>query len=200
MITPLQEEQASLYALGLLCPHDERALEAEMRAHADLRKLVRSLQGTASLLAHVAPTVSPSPTLKGAILRRVENLPAGGPPTSPKMEAELAFKPLADESGWKPLPLPGAFIKLLSFEPRRGYAVLMGKLEAGVRYPAHINAGPEDFVLLSGDLHVSGRRLGPGDFHHADGGSAHEENYSVEGCTLVAVLTTEDPLVAYAMS
>ena len=38
------------------------------------------------------------------------------------------------------------------------------------------------------------------DFHHADGGSQHEENYSVEGCTLLAVLTTDDPLVAFAMA
>ena len=37
------------------------------------------------------------------------------------------------------------------------------------------------------------------DFHHADKGSRHAENYSVEGCTLLAVLTTDDPLVAFAM-
>jgi hypothetical protein len=37
-------------------------------------------------------------------------------------------------------------------------------------------------------------------FHHADAGSQHEENYSVEGCTLLAVLTTSDPLVAFAMA
>ena len=76
----------------------------------------------------------------------------------------------------------------------------MGKLDAGARYPAHVNAGPEDFFVLTGDLHIGDRRLGPGDFHHADGGSQHEENFSVEGCTLLAVLTTDDPLVAFAMA
>jgi anti-sigma factor ChrR (cupin superfamily) len=105
-----------------------------------------------------------------------------------------------DTTGWKQLPVPGASIKLLSFEPSRGYAVLLGKLEPGTRYPAHTNAGPEDFYILTGDLHVSGRRLGSGDFHHADAGSAHAENYSVEGCTLLAVLTVDDPLVSLAMS
>jgi len=69
-----------------------------------------------------------------------------------------------------------------------------------VRYPAHTNAGPEDFYILTGDLHVSGRALGPGDFHHADAGSQHAENYSVEGCTLLAVLTADDPLVSFALS
>jgi anti-sigma factor ChrR (cupin superfamily) len=95
--------------------------------------------------------------------------------------------------------VPGAYIKLLSLQEDRGYAVLLGKLEPGVRYPAHINAGPEDFYLLSGDLHVSGRVLRAGDFHHADAGSHHEENYSVDGCTLLAVLTTDDPLVQFAL-
>jgi anti-sigma factor ChrR (cupin superfamily) len=102
--------------------------------------------------------------------------------------------------GWKKLPVAGASLKLLSFEPNRGYAVLLGKLEPGARYPAHANAGPEDFYILTGDLHVGPQVLGPGDFHHADAGSEHEENFSVEGCTLLAVLTVDDPLVKFAMA
>ena len=111
----------------------------------------------------------------------------------------LQFMEAAAQSGWKPLPVPGAFIKLLSFEKTRGYAVLLGKIEAGVRYPAHVNAGPEDFYILTGDLVVGGRKLAAGDFHHAEGGSRHEENYSEGGCTLLAVLTADDPLVAFAL-
>jgi anti-sigma factor ChrR (cupin superfamily) len=77
---------------------------------------------------------------------------------------------------------------------------LLGKLEPGVRYPAHTNIGPEDFYILTGDLHVGSQVLGAGDFHHADAGSEHTENYSVSGCTLLAVLTTDDPLVLLAAS
>jgi anti-sigma factor ChrR (cupin superfamily) len=76
----------------------------------------------------------------------------------------------------------------------------MGKLDPGARYPAHVNAGPEDFFILTGDLHIGGTELKAGDFHHAEGGSQHEENFSVGGCTLLAVLTTDDPLVAFAMA
>jgi anti-sigma factor ChrR (cupin superfamily) len=53
---------------------------------------------------------------------------------------------------------------------------------------------------LTGDLVVGNQRLMAGDFHHADKGSQHEVNYSETGCTLLAVLTTDDPLVAFAMS
>jgi anti-sigma factor ChrR (cupin superfamily) len=114
--------------------------------------------------------------------------------------AGLRFLEGGDQKGWKQLPVPGAYIKLLSLERERGYAVLLGKLDPGVRYPAHPNTGPEDFYILSGDLVIGGRKLAAGDFHHADKGSHHTENYSVAGCTLLAVLTTDDPLVALAMA
>jgi anti-sigma factor ChrR (cupin superfamily) len=145
------------------------------------------------------PQASPPTALKAKILDRIA---AGTKPPAPlaAMIPGLRFHEGAAASDWKALPMPGAFIKLLSFEKERGYAVLLGKIEAGVRYPAHVNAGPEDFYILSGDLVVGDRRLVAGDFHHADKGSQHEVNYSETGCTLLAVLTTDDPLVMLAMS
>jgi len=112
--------------------------------------------------------------------------------------AGLRFGEAVGTRDWKSLPIPGAFIKLLSLEKERGCAVPLGKLDPGTRYPAHTNAGPEDIFMLTGDLVVSSRKLVAGDFHHADGGSWHDENYSADGCTLLAVLTTLDPLVAFA--
>jgi anti-sigma factor ChrR (cupin superfamily) len=122
------------------------------------------------------------------------------PTTALAALAGLRFEDSAAQKDWKALPIPGAYIKLLSLEKERGYAVLMGKLDPGTRYPAHVNAGPEDFFILTGDLVIGDRKMRAGDFHHADGGSQHAENYSVEGCTLLAVLTTDDPLVAFAMA
>ena len=219
MISDLQEEQASLYVLGALTASELRAFESELRDHAELRELVHSLQRTAGLIAKATPAVVLPPGLKEKVLRRIEQTQTEvgrvtpGAPSSDAHGAQgtarptpltaltgLHFLDAAAESGWKPLPMPGAWIKLLSVEKERGYAVLMGKLDAGARYPAHVNAGPEDFLVVTGDLHIGNRRLGPGDFHHADGGSQHEENFSVEGCTLLAVLTTDDPLVAFAMA
>lgn len=199
MITEQQEEQASLYVLGALCGGELAGFEHEVRANAELAALVRRLGATVGQLTRTVPQVAPSAGLKKRVMQGIGEPATKSPAVAPgSIPAGLAFSLAADESGWKALPVPGAFIKLLSFEPSRGYAVLLGKLGPGVRYPAHINAGPEDFLILTGDLHVSGQRLGPGDFHHADAGSQHEENYSVEGCTLMAVLTTDDPLVALA--
>jgi len=199
MITEQQQELASLYALGALTADEQRAFEIQLRGNAELRELTLELQRTAGLAAKSIPQTSPPPQLKSKVLERINDL--GKSRLSPLTAISgLSFNEAASESGWKALPIPGAFIKLLSLEKERGYAVLLGKIEAGVRYPAHVNAGPEDFFILSGDLVVGNRKLKAGDFHHADKGSQHEVNYSEEGCTLLAVLTTDDPLVAFAMA
>jgi anti-sigma factor ChrR (cupin superfamily) len=202
MITEQQEEQAIRCALGELDPGEERDFSEQVRANSELRAFLHSLQGTIERLALTTPQAAPPADLKVKLLGRLGAETSATMPRSavplPELAAGLRFLEHNDV-GWKPLPIAGAFIKLLSFQADRGYAVLLGKLDPGVRYPAHRNAGPEDFYLLSGDLHVSGRALRVGDFHHADAGSLHEENYSVEGCTLLAVLTTDDPLVQLAM-
>ena len=201
MISEQQQELASLYALGALSPGQQRDFEAELSGNPELQLLVRELQSTITVVASATPPVAMPPGLKDKVLPRIEPIEAsgGGGQDSPASRVGLSFAFAAGESGWKQLPIPGASIKLLSLDRDRGYAVLMGKLEPGTRYPAHINAGPEDFYILTGDLVIGDRKLVAGDFHHADAGSHHEENYSVDGCTLIAVLTTSDPLVAFAM-
>ena len=203
MITERQQEQAGLYAAGALSDVEARAFEAELRGHGELAELVRSLQRAADLVALAAPVIEPPPALREKVLRRIDELAAtksaGDKPPFDALTG-LRFLDSAAQKDWKPLPIPGAYIKLLSLERERGYAVLLGKLDPGTRYPAHQNAGPEDFYVLTGDLVIGERRLGAGDFHHADRGSHHAENYSVTGCTLLAVLTTDDPLVAFAMA
>jgi anti-sigma factor ChrR (cupin superfamily) len=203
MITEQQQEQATLYALGALPNAEQAAFERELRGNAELRQLVHELQRTADLVALSAPAQPLPPQLRDKVLQRIESADvdkqAAKKPLPPLIPG-LSFFDAPGSRDWKPLPIPGTYIKLLSLEEERGYAVLLGKLDPGARYPAHTNAGPEDFYILTGDLHIGNRRLGAGDFHHADGGSQHEENYSVAGCTLLAVLTTDDPLVAFAMA
>jgi anti-sigma factor ChrR (cupin superfamily) len=200
MISEQQQEQASLYVLGAL-PDDERqAFEAVLRGNAELRDLVRELQRAASSVAMATPAVPLPAGLKDKVMRRIDSGEKLKQPTAPEVLIGHRFMEGASKSDWKQLPIPGAWIKLLSLESERGYAVLLGKLDPGVRYPAHTNIGPEDFYILTGDLYIGERKLAAGDFHHADAGSLHAENHSVEGCTLLAVLTLDDPLVTLAMA
>ncbi len=201
MITELQQEQATRYALGEMNAAEQREFAEQVRGNSELREFLWSLQRTMDQVALSVPQVQPSAALKDKVLGRIRGGAASeakraAPPMAEAL-AGLRFVP-GEDAGWKALPIPGAFIKLLSLQPDRGYAVLLGKLGRGVQYPAHTNVGPEDFYILTGDLHVGDQVLGPGDFHHADAGSEHGVNFSVDGCTLLAVLTTDDPLVAFA--
>lgn len=206
MITDQQQEQAALFALGALSAEEQLRFVAQVQADPELRVFLASLQNSVDQMALAIPQTAPPPGLKTKVLARLQTSvnPDARRPLSGRAVAQatpgLSFRLGAESSGWKPLPIAGAWIKLLSVQPDRGYAVLLGKLDPGVRYPAHINIGPEDFYILTGDLHVGDNTLGPGDFHHADAGSAHQENFSVAGCTLLAVLTMDDPLVGLAMA
>jgi anti-sigma factor ChrR (cupin superfamily) len=204
MITEQQQELAALCALGALSNEEQQSFAAEVRANPELAELLRSLQQVSDRMVLAGAAAKPPAGLKAKVLGRLQGGRAGNRPSvvdqPPPVLEGLRFLAGSDMSGWKQLPIRGAWIKLLSFEPTRGYAVLLGKLEPGVRYPAHTNAGSEDFYILTGDLVVGENTLGPGDFHHADAGSLHAENYSVEGCTLLAVLTSDDPLVSFAMT
>jgi anti-sigma factor ChrR (cupin superfamily) len=201
MINEQQQELASLFAVGALTTEERAQFEHDLAANPELHAFVRDLQRTAELLA--ISSTKPPAHLKGKVLARIDALEAAKRPNpNPALTAlaGLRFEGGASQEGWKALPVAGAYIKLLSLDQEHGYAVLMGKLDPGTRYPAHINVGPEDFCILTGDLVIGDRRMVAGDFHHADKGSQHAENYSVEGCTLVAVLTADHPLVALAMA
>ena len=164
MIGEPQQEQAALYALGALPAAEVTALEAEMSRNPELRALVRRLQGTVAMVAGAVPTVALPPGLKQKVMQRIDALgkPRPTPVRALAPPPGLRFTTSAGQSDWKALPIPGAAIKLLTLEREAGYAVLMGKLEPGARYPAHINAGPEDFYILTGDLVVAGQPV-PGE-------------------------------------
>ena len=54
MISEEQQDQAALYALGLLGADEDAAFESELRANAELRDLVRELREAAGDLALTA--------------------------------------------------------------------------------------------------------------------------------------------------
>ena len=203
MISEQQQERASLYVLGALAAGEQDAFEAELRALPELREFVRSLRRTSGLIALACPPVLPPASLRDRIMRRIapgQVRPTTAPRAGAAMIPGFRFIESDDSAGWKALPVPGTSIKLLSVDRERGYAVLLGRIEPNTRYPAHRHEGSEDLFILTGDLHLGDRRLGPGDFHHSDAGTSHPDNYSVEGCTLLAVLSVDHALAKFAMA
>src|SRR5919108_3325771 len=71
MISEEQQDQAALYALGLLDADEDAAFESELRANAELRDLVRELREAAGNLALTAPSLLPPASLKQRIMGKI---------------------------------------------------------------------------------------------------------------------------------
>ena len=94
--------------------------------------------------------------------------------------------------GWAPHPVPGIRMKVLALNKASGYATVIFDVAPGTSFPEHHHAGAEECYVLSGSLFTCGRRLGPGDFVHADSGTDHGELYTVDGCSVLLVVAPED--------
>ena len=194
------QQLAALAALGAVDDAEatrlRERLERDPAAQAEFGRFLE----VAAALAGTVPQLRPTRSLRERVLARVARQPQPQPQPQPQARsggpvvpagAEVApagFRFLASHAPWREAPLPGARFKLLSAGPKQGYAMILIELKPGTRYPEHDHVGTEELYLLTGDLETEGRRLGPGDFLHAEPGSHHRELYSPGGCTALMVL------------
>jgi quercetin dioxygenase-like cupin family protein len=134
-------------------------------------------------LAELARGAAPDPAVRSQIMARL-----GGGALAP---AGFAFR-LALDDDWLPHPVPGIRMKVLAMNRRTGYATLLLDVAPGTRFPAHHHDGDEECYVLSGSVNTLGRRLGPGDFLHADAGTDHGELWTDEGAQVLLVAPPED--------
>lgn len=137
----------------------------------------------ARALAEVAFGPAPSPIVRDLVLARVSQqavAPAG-----------FTFRFATDEH-WMPHPIEGIRMKVLATNKRNGYATLLLDVAPGVRFPAHHHTGDEECYVLSGSVQTLGRRLGPGDFLHADAGTDHPVLWTEEGAQVLLVVPLEE--------
>jgi len=134
-------------------------------------------------LAEASSGPAPRPIVKAQLLARLAEdapVPAG---------FSLRFAP---DDDWVPHPVPGIRMKVLSVNRRSGYATLLLDVQPGTRFPAHHHGGDEECYVISGSVYTLGRRLGPGDFVHADAGTEHGELWTDEGARVLLVVQPED--------
>ena len=134
-------------------------------------------------LGELAAGPAPRPMVKTRLMARIADsapAPAG---------FSLRFAP---DDDWLAHPVPGIRMKVLSVNGRNGYATLLLDVKPGTRFPAHHHDGDEECYVISGSIHTLGRRLGPGDFVHADAGTEHGELWTDEGARVLLVVPPED--------
>ena len=130
------------------------------------------------------PDIAPRPAVKQQLLGRLRMsaLPQGFSVS------------MATDEDWLLHPVPGIRMKVLSVNPESGYATLLLDVQPGTHFPPHHHSGAEECFVLSGSLYTCGRRLGPGDFVHADSGTEHGELWTEEGCRVLLVAAAQEHL------
>jgi quercetin dioxygenase-like cupin family protein len=133
-------------------------------------------------LASLVTGPEPRPNVKARLLARIA--------ADAATPAGFAFRFAADDD-WQPHAVPGIRMKVLSVNRRSGYTTLLLDVQPGTHFPAHHHDGDEECYVISGSVLTLGRRLGPGDFLHADAGTDHAELWTDEGARVLLVVPPE---------
>jgi anti-sigma-K factor RskA len=98
MISEEQQDQAALYVLGLLEPHEAAAFESELNANAELRDIARELREAAGVVALAAPPQPPPASLKQRIMLEIAMKTEEPAPVS-RQRAPFGWVPWAIAAG-----------------------------------------------------------------------------------------------------
>ena len=128
---------------------------------------------------------APRPAVRDRLMARIRL-------EEPAVPHGFTFHMAGDTNNWVPHPVPGIQMKVLSLNRDTGYATLLLDVAPGTRFPPHHHEGAEECYVVSGSLFTCGRRLGPGDFIHADAHTDHGELWTDVGCQVLLVVPAED--------
>jgi anti-sigma factor ChrR (cupin superfamily) len=173
------EELAALDAAGALDDEAQRDLRSKLaEASAAERAAVAQVYELAAQMAVEGATQDPPPGSRERLMDRIN--------------ASRLYSLRADEGTWRPGPVPGTRVKLLSMDRMRNSATLLMRVDPGARYPPHHHSGGEDCYVISGEIIVAGQRLHAGDFHRAEPHSDHGVLASDTGAEVLLVVSASD--------
>ena len=166
-------------AIGALDADERRDLQARLvDLSPSARAEVARIYDASADIAAGALDAEPSPGVRDALLARIA-APANHTIT-------------AAEGEWVQTGVAGVQMKILAIDRVRDRVTMLIRGEAGARYPAHRHSGPEECYVISGSVHVEGRLLHAGDFHHAEGDSDHAELWTEGGVEVLIVASASD--------
>jgi anti-sigma factor ChrR (cupin superfamily) len=139
-------------------------------------------------IAESLEKASPGADVKARLMARLGNAPG--------LPKGFALSPASE--GWFAHPLPGIRMKVLAINRSRDAATLLIDAAPGARFPPHHHNGDEECYVISGDVNTLGRRLGPGDFLHADEGTDHGELSTETGALVLLVVRPQDYIPGFA--
>lgn len=205
------QELAALYVAGAMTPAETSAFETHL-AHGCARcdEELRSLGGVLEDLVGVPGSIEPDPDVKRGLLARIEephraHSDASSAPStaqSPQVWRRWSSDAAgldhvirrAGDNDWEATGIDGINVRRLFVDPARNQMTMLVRMAAGTAYPRHIHDGPEECLVLEGDLRVGDEHLRKGDYQRMAPGSRHPVQSTDGGCLLMIVSSLSDEL------
>jgi anti-sigma factor RsiW len=179
-------ELVSAYVVKALPPDEARALEGHMAACEHCAQELEALRPLiSSFTAWPIEVLRPVTSIWDRLLERIDSEVAKNPQPAARRDWV--------EPHWEQ-PAPGISCKLLATNTEQDRVTMLVRLAPGVEYPPHTHAGVEELHLLHGELWIDDRKLYPGDYNRAEGGSADKRVWSETGCTCLLITSPSDVL------
>lgn len=187
------EEKVIMNSIGLLNTEEREEFNSIIQNSEELnKKMISEFNNLVSLFPKLIQNsfnnISPTSKVKGKIFEKI-NTKESSPLTAKEKGFDFIY---SNSDGWIQHPIEGIKVKQLAVNVEKGYVMLLMKVAAGTNYPPHHHSGAEECYVIEGDLFAEGKTLGPGDFHHADGGSDHDPLHTKNGCMLLLVVDPDD--------
>lgn len=192
-------EWAALYAAGALSPEECAQFEAKLAAgDAALLNELRALEPVVEGLLDQIEPVTPPPELRSRLLEQLDATPDSNPTAHqapPARRQRDLYVQRASKGRWREFGVPGATRRILWLDRERNEYSALVRCEPGTVFPDHVHPGPEQCLVLEGDLWLDDVEYGPGDFQRFEGGTRHGVQTTRRGCLILLVGALEEGMV-----
>lgn len=189
-------ELCSAYILNTLEESEYKILKDILDSGDETARMIYKQQLRSILyLPETVEPIEPSAEIKTKLFEKIRSEKNGKKDVRTTDDNSKKFTFVTSDQGeWVKHPVEGVYFKLLSVNKEKNYGVMLFKVDADTTFPPHHHTGAEECYVLSGDVHVRDKILGPGDFHHADENSDHGTLYTRYGCSLLIMADLDDYL------
>jgi anti-sigma factor ChrR (cupin superfamily) len=184
-------ELVASYALGAIEGAEKTAFEEHLRNCARCESELREFREVSAQIGASVPADPPA-ELRQRVLERARRTPRF-PGVILEEQGLLIFR--AAEVEWRDFA-EGIQFKPLYMDSDRHYNTVLVRMAAGASIPAHRHQDVEEVFVLSGDLHVSGEVMVPGDYCRAVADSVHGTTFSETGCVFLVRAAQVDGVIA----